>query len=372
MKRVGDDNIEARIGLSRQRGARVAMNHVEGAAVDIHELLYRPCHQRVQLGDDDRGFGMLARDRARLGIGAAAGKEVTQPRQRIGGEVLVDQFLHQVHVGRDQHRRRVPVVDAVQQVVEHQGARLAERRAFGGVDDAQAEVVAFAVAGARDTLAGLHQRDADRAEHQQQQPELARRPGQERQRQQQQDRRRQRHHQARAEILDQHEPGDESAEDAAERGECVHATDNVPGAAVEVEGERGQQRGGNAKQHRGHEKQAEHVEETGADQVQLALLQPRRQYRQGPQAKQAGHRGQRQRDPGAGFVCATIGPAPAEPVAERQPGENHADDGSPAVDRHTDVGCDQSPRGDFQHQQDCRAEEYRQAVPGEAKPIAIE
>jgi hypothetical protein len=149
---------------------------------------------------------------------------------------------------------------------------------------------------------------------------------------------------ARAEILDQHEAGHESARDAAERGQRVHATDHVAGPQVELQRQRGQQRRRNSEQQRRYEKQAQ---------------------------RQAENRRQRQRDAGAALVRAAVGPAPADPVADRQTRQHYADDRGPAVKRHPDIRRDQTPGGDFEHEQDRRAQEHHEPVPDEFQFMRI-
>ena len=165
--------------------------------------------------------------RPRMGIGAAAGKEV--PRiGRLGAEVAEHELVGEVHVGGDQHARLRRVADAVDEVVEHQRAGLPERRVGGGRLHPDAVVLALDRARVQEPAPGLD----DPSGKQGSRHPRGERPGplaqQERRGQHEQDDRAEHQDLARAELLDQPEPRGERAGDAAQRRERMHRSDDAP------------------------------------------------------------------------------------------------------------------------------------------------
>ena len=63
-----------------------------------------------------------------LGIRTAAGKKVIQLVDRLLAKVIQYQFIHEMHIRREQHCGFAFMVDAVQQVIEYQRLGFAERR----------------------------------------------------------------------------------------------------------------------------------------------------------------------------------------------------------------------------------------------------
>ena len=369
MEGIGDDDIIALGWLAGEDGPRVRVDDPHPRGVEEQPLFGRAGDQRVQLRDGDGRVRGSRADGAGQGVGTAAREK---PAQRLGllfSEVLECELVHQLHIRRDQHAGLAVVIGAVDQMVQHQAARNTEGGAFGVIDDPDAEVVALAIAGIGEAVARIGHQDQTDCRDKHGDGRCARAPFEKRQSEQKKPDRGTDDDAARAQILDQHIARDEGAQDAAQRGQCVHATDDMAGASVQLQCQCRQKRRHHTEQHGRHEEEREDIEEARAQQRHLARLDERRDQRQEEEDTETEEPGQCQRDAGCQLVAAAVGPDPAEPVAERQPGEDHADDGGPGVERHPDVRRDQSTRQDLQDQKERRAEKDGDAVPGNTQTV---
>ena len=155
--------------------------------------------------------------------------------------------------------------------------------------------------------------------------------------------------QPRAVMIDQVEAGQEGADDRTQGRPGVDVADGEPGAAAARECQAGDDGGNRAQRNR---RQQE-------DRRDHAQHPDRPAHRFGPyhsdhetvehQRQATGERGQGEQDRQQLEVAETVCQHPAGVVADGDPGQDHADDSRPGVQRLADVMSQQPRGGQFQH-----------------------
>ena len=151
------------------------------------------------------------------------------------------------------------------------------------------------------------------------------------------------HHALRAEGGDQVEAGGQRADDAPHGGPGVDRADGLAHLGRAVQGHLGHGRRDGAEAERGQHEDRQHREEDAHRPAQRLEGLLHGQQVVEPQRGEADRRGDEKQPAHEALGLPAVGEAAAEVVADAHPGEDHADDRGPGVERASQVARDEPP-----------------------------